>query len=202
MGDIIIIGAGGHAKVVADIACKLGHNVLGFLDDNDSTPAKILGFDYLGCIDKCTSFGSDVEFVVGIGDNNTRQKIVNKYDLKYAFLVHPSAQIGLEVSIGDGTVVMANAVVNSDTTVGKHCILNSGCIVEHDNVIADFVHLSPNATLCGRVSVGERTWIGAGATVKNGVAVCGDCVVGTGGVVVKNIVSSGTYIGIPVRSKR
>ena len=94
---------------------------------------------------------------------------------------------------------MANAVINSSAKIGKHCIINTGAIIEHDNIIEDFVHVSPNATLCGTVKVGEETHIGAGTTVKNNINICKKCTVGAGAVVVKDIEEEGKYIGIPVK---
>ena len=199
MNEIIIIGAGGHAKVIADIVVKTGNILIGFLDDNESTPKKVLGFNYLGEIENCREYINIAEFVIGIGNNRIRQMISEKFDLEYTTLIHPSAQIGLNVKLGIGTVVMANAVLNSNTYIGEHCIVNTGAIIEHDNVIEDFVHISPNAVLGGTVKVGMKTHIGIGATVKNNISICGDCTIGAGGVVVKNITESGTYIGIPTK---
>src|SRR5262249_20302521 len=97
-------------------------------------------------------------------------------------------------------VVMANVVINPNTKIGVHSIINTGAIIEHDNHIGDFVHVSPNATLCGTVSVGNGTHIGASVTVKNNISICGDCKIGIGAAVVKDIVEPGTYVGVPARS--
>ena len=93
---------------------------------------------------------------------------------------------------------MANAVINASADIGKHCIINTGAVIEHDNVIEDYVHVSPHATLCGTVHVGKLTHIGAGAVIRNNRHVAADCTIGAGGVVVKDINESGTYIGVPV----
>lgn len=103
------------------------------------------------------------------------------------------------LSKNQGTVVMANAVINPGAVIGKHCIINTGAIVEHDNTIEDYVHVSVGAKLAGNVHVGRKTWVGIGATVKNNVSVCEDCMIGAGAVVINNIVEKGTYIGIPAR---
>ena len=194
---VVIMGCGGHGKVVADIIKKSGDIVEGFLDDyNDSFPGVI------GRIDDCVKY-EDCCFVIAIGDNDTRQKIQRKYgDLKFYTAIHPCAVIGENVSIGNGTVVMANAVINSDTMIGMHCIINTGSTVEHDNKISDFVHVSPGAVLCGTVSVGEKTHIGAGAVVINNISIEKNTVVGAGAVVVKNIENSGTYIGVPAMERK
>ena len=92
---------------------------------------------------------------------------------------------------------MANTVINSYSKIGKHCILNTSCIVEHDNRIGDYTHISVNAKTGGTVIVGECSWLGISATIKNNVSICDNCMIGAGGVVVKNINEAGTYTGVP-----
>lgn len=193
--DLIIIGAGGHAKVVADIALKLDYHVLGFLDDFKT--GTVMGLPVLGRLEEIENYR--VPAVIAIGNNGIRSKIAERYKADYAVLIHPSAQIGSDVTVGEGTVIMANAVINASAKIGKHCIINTGAIVEHDNLIGDFVHISPNAALCGTVTVGSGTHIGAGAVVKNDVSITDNTTVGIGAAVTKNIESSGVYVGIPVR---
>lgn len=194
--NIIIIGAGGHAKVIADIVLKSGNNLIGFLDDNKAGDT-VVGFEVLGRIDKIEEFEDKAEFVIGIGDSYIRKRIAEKYGVKWSILVHPSACVASEVFLGEGTVVMANAVINACTTIRKHCIINSGVIIEHDNTIENYTHISPNATLCGQVFIGECTHVGAGATIINGLCVCRDCIIGAGAVVIRDIMDSGKYSGVP-----
>ena len=92
---------------------------------------------------------------------------------------------------------MANATINSGARIGKHCIINSNSVVEHDNIINDYVHVSVGAKIAGTVKIGTRTWVGVGATISNNISVCDDCMLGAGTVVVKDIIESGTYIGVP-----
>ena len=96
-------------------------------------------------------------------------------------------------------MVAPRAVVNAGASVGRHCIINTGAIIEHDCVIGSFSHVSPAAALAGRVTVGEETQIGIGASVKNGLAICQRCTVGAGAVVVKSIDEEGVYAGVPAR---
>ena len=96
---------------------------------------------------------------------------------------------------------MAGAVINTDTTIGEGCIINTCSSVDHDNRLGDFVHVAVGAHLCGTVEVGRRTWIGAGATVSNNISVCDDCILGAGAVVVKDIKEKGTYIGVPAEKR-
>lgn len=198
MCKVIIIGAGGNSKVIADIIIKSGDTLLGFLDDVKT--GKVIGnYDVLGKLNRAKSFESDAKFIISIGDNSIRKKIAEQFNFKWYTAIHPSAQIGINANVGEGTTVMANAVINSDAIVGKHCIINTSSIVEHDNRISDFVHISPNATLCGNVTIGKSCHIGAGAIVRNGITITKNVIVGAGGVVVKNIDISGTYIGVPTR---
>lgn len=199
MKKVIIIGASGHAKVIADIVIKNGDELVGFVDDNTELPDKIVGYPYLGVIDKCCEYSDSCYFVMGIGTNSIRKRITERMDVNWYSAIHPSAQIAIDTHIGEGTVVMANAVINTSAVIGKHCIINTGSVIEHDNVLGDYVHVSPHASLCGTVFVGDMTHIGAGATVKNNISICADVIVGAGGVVVKDISESGTYIGVPVK---
>ena len=198
MKKVIIIGASGHAKVIADIVIKNGDKLVGFLDDNIQLPDKVIGYPYLGVISNYSKYADDCCFVIGIGNNSIRKRIAENMNVKWYTAIHPSAQIAIDTVIGEGTVVMADAVINTSAKIGKHSIVNTASVIEHDNVIGDYVHISPNATLCGTVNIGNLTHIGAGVTVKNNVSVCQDVIVGAGGVVVKDIITAGIYVGVPV----
>lgn len=193
---LIIIGAGGHGKVVYDIAIKAGFSVLGFLDDSLET-AGFSNIAHLGSIADISKYSETCVFVCAIGDNSVRQKICDSNIVEWTFVTHPSAQIGYEVNIGNGTTIAAGATINPSVNIGKHCIINTGAIVEHDCEINDYVHISPGAVICGSVSIGNKTWIGAGAVVKNGVSVCSDVVVGAGSLILNDIAEKGVYIGSP-----
>lgn len=195
---VILIGAGGHAKVIADIVLKSGDQLLGFLDD-DPTKTFVLGCPVLGRIEEWEKFSKEAKFLLAIGNNHVREVLAEKIKVDWYTAIHPSAQIGIDVVIGEGTAVMANAVVNPGARVGKHCIVNTAAVVEHDNQIGDYVHVSVGAKLGGTVRIGKASWIGIGAAVKNNVTICGDCLVGAGGVVVKDLFEPGVYIGTPAR---
>ena len=201
---LLIIGASGHGKVVADIAMKMNEwQQIDFLDD-DISLKNALGIDIIGKSTDASDYFNESNIFVAIGDNLVRAKIQDnliKQGAVITTLIHPNAVIGTAVEIGIGTVVMAGAVINSDTKIGRGCIINTGATVDHDNMIEDYVHISPGATLCGTVSIGKCTHLGAGAIVRNSVCVCGDCVIGAGAVVVKNLTEKGTYIGLPARRK-
>ena len=190
--NVVIIGAGGHAHVIADIVTAMQDNVIAFLDDNLNAP------DCSGCISNYLIY-TDAEFIIGIGDASIRRNIANKLDVKWFTAIHPSAVISPSAKIGKGTVIMPNAVVNARADIGRHCIINSGAIVEHDNRLLDYVHVSVGSNLGGNVFVGDNTWIGIGSTVKNNVNICSNCIIGAGATVVKNIEKEGMYVGTPAR---
>lgn len=197
---LILIGAGGHGKVVADIAEKNGYTEIAFLDDNTDT-THCDGYKVLGKIDSAVDY-KDYDFVVSIGNAAIRQKIQQRLEnenLNIVTLIHPHAVIAQHVEIGKGTVVMAGAVINPATKIGSGCIINTCSSVDHDCTIGDFVHVSVGAHIAGVVTVKDRTWIGAGATISNGINITDDCMIGAGAVVVKDIQVKGTYKGVPAR---
>lgn len=199
--NIIIIGAGGHAKVIADIIIKNNDNLVGYLDDNKKDD-KLIGFPILGSLNDINKYIDKVEFVIGIGDNYIRRDISQKYNAQWYTAIHPNSTLSIDASLGEGSVIMANAIINTSARVGKHCIINTGSIIEHDNNIQDYSHVSPNSTLCGNVKIGRLTHIGAGATIKNNISICAEVVVGAGAVVVKNILEKGIYVGVPSKKIR
>lgn len=194
--EVIIIGAGGHGKVIADIVLASGDRVLGFLDD--CAGACIKGFPWLGKTEDFYHF-PDVHFFAAIGSAQIRENVAKKlHGVCWYTAIHPHAIISpLDVEIGEGTAVMAGAVVNPGARIGRHCIINTSSVIEHDNQVDDFVHVSVGARLAGTVSVGKRTWIGIGASVRNNLAICEDVMIGMGSVVTKDIVRPGIYVGVP-----
>lgn len=198
---LVIIGASGHGKVIADIALKNGYEIVGFLDDNDAIK-EIAGFPLLGRVSDVIKYASECAFFIAIGNNRIREMIAETYAVNWAMLIHPTAVIGIDVQIEPGTVVMANAVINPSARIGKHCIINTGAVVEHDNLLQDYVHVSPNATLAGTVHIGKRVHVGVGACVKNNTAITDDVTVGAGAAVVKDITEAGVYVGVPARRMR
>ena len=192
---LIIIGASGHGKVIADIAVKNGYEDIVFLDDNEGVK-ECAGFPVIGKTSEAK--GMEGDKIVAIGHAKTRERIQEELS-GVITLIHPDAVISRRVEIGEGTVVMAGAVINTDAVIGKSCIINTGASVDHDCVLGEYVHVSVGSHLSGTVSVGKGTWIGAGATVSNNVNICGDCMIGAGTVVIKDIDKPGTYVGVPAR---
>ena len=196
--SVILIGGGGHAKVVIDCVLSAGDRVVGILDDTLASGTDVLGIPVLGKTEAWIKY-PDCKFIISIGSNGVRRKIATKWMLPWYTAIHPAATVSSFARIGAGTVVMPGAIVNAGAVVGCHCIINSGAVVEHDNVLGDYVHISPNAALGGTVSVGEGTHVGIGACVRNNTSICGGCTVGAGAAVVKDITESGVYAGVPAR---
>lgn len=193
MNRLIIIGASGHGKVVADIAVLNGYKDIVFLDDDESVK-ECAGWPVIG---KSTEAPAG-EIFVAIGNAGTRKKLSEIYKKRLQpALIHPSAVVADDVEIGDGSVVMAGAVINPGARIGKGAIVNTSSSVDHDCIVGDYCHIAVGVHLSGTVIVGEGTWIGIGAAVSNNVNICGGCMIGAGAVVIKDITTSGTYVGIP-----
>ncbi len=198
--DVIIIGASGHGKVIADVILQCGDRVLGFLDDNPQAPSHIFGIPLLG---KTADFirYPDAHFIIAIGNAAVRRRLAQQMSpCRWYTAIHPRAVIsGLGVTIGEGSVIAAGAVVNPGVTIGDHCIINTNAVAEHDCTLGHFTHLSVAAALGGTVTVGDECWIGIGACVKNNLTICSGVTIGAGAAVVKNITEPATYVGIPAR---
>lgn len=199
MKQLVIIGASGHGKVVADIARRNEYDSILFLDDDES----------LKCCSNYPVVGKSKDFInyngnftVAIGNAETRQHIqesLEAHGKTVVTLIHPNAVIGENVTIGIGTVVMAGTVISPSVKIGKGCIINTCSSVDHDCDIENYVHVAVGAHLAGLCTVGARTWIGAGTTIINNIHICSDCMIGAGAVVVKDIEESGTYVGVPAK---
>ena len=198
MNRLIIIGASGHGKVVADIAVLNGYKDIIFLDDDEDVK-ECAGWPVIGKSNEAP----DGEVFVAVGNANTRQKLMGQYEERELPVhIHPSAVIADDVKIGRGSVVMAGAVVNPGSVIGQGGIVNTTSSIDHDCILGDFVHVAVGAHLCGTVSIGNATWIGAGAIVSNNVNICRGCTIGAGAVVIKDIEATGTYVGVPAKLKR
>ncbi|MYL30775.1 acetyltransferase [Halobacillus halophilus] len=199
---LLIIGASGHGKVVADIALRMKKwQTIAFLDDDHSIKSS-MGLEVIGTSNDASSYLNECDFFVGVGNNETRQRIhesLNKAGANIPVLIHPHAIIGSQVDIGGGTVVMAGVIINCCTKISKGCIINTGATIDHDNYIREYVHISPGVNLAGSVVVGGKSWIGIGSSISNNVNITSECQVGAGSVVVKDITEPGVYVGVPVR---
>ena len=199
---LLIIGARGHGKVVADIAIKMDKwEKIAFLDDDKNLKSN-LDIKVIGTSKEIDKYIDDWQIFIAIGSNDIREHLINKLEKLEATiptLIHPDSVIGKEVDIEKGTVIMGGVVINASTHIGKGCIINTGATIDHDNRIGDFVHISPGVNSAGNVSIGNKTWIGIGSIISNNLNICSSCIVGAGAVVVKDIEKSGTYVGSPAR---
>ncbi len=193
MKKVIVIGAGGQGKVVADIIRLSGDEVFAFLDD--SVEKKCNGFNIIGTTSDIGKW-KDCWYFAAIGDAAVRKNIMDK-DVLWYTAIHPSAVVANDVKIGEGSALMANSSVNPGSIIGKGCIINTGATVDHDCVLEDFVHISPGAHICGTVRICRGTWVGAGATVINNISICSGCIIGAGAAVVKKLSIPGLYMGVP-----
>ena len=199
----MIVGAGGHGKVLADLAEKTGeYSRITFLDD--VLVGSCAGYEILGKCEDYLKFIEDYCFIVAIGNAEIRQRIqlqLEESNAQIEILVHPNAVVSKNVIIGCGTVIVAGAIVNTDVQIGKGVIINTSSSVDHDCKIGDFAHISVGTHLAGNVKIGANSMISAGSVVINNIEICENVVVGAGAVVIKNIEESGTYIGVPAKIK-
>lgn len=195
---VVIIGAGGHGRVVADIVEAAGDTVLGFLDDSTTGNDKV---NIIGKSADAKKYCDEETYLfVAIGNCKVRETIMNSLpNAKWYTAIHPSAVISPSAVIGEGTCVMPNAVVNNSAVVGKGVIINTCASVDHDDIIGDFVHIACGVHIAGTVSVGKGCWIGIGSTISNNITICDDLMIGAGTVIVKDIIEKGTYVGVPAR---
>ena len=195
MKKLCIVGASGHGRVVADIARQAGYTDIVFLDD-DITRRNCGRYPVVG--KTYTYSPEDGDLFVAIGNAEIRKRIMDKLGTCIS-LIHPNAVIAEEVEIGEGTVIMAGAVINPGTKIGRGCIINTCSSVDHDCNINDYVHVSVGAHICGTVVIGESTWVGTGVTVSNNIQICHNSMIGAGAVVIRDIEQPGTYVGIPAK---
>jgi len=198
---IVVVGAGGHAKVVISTLQAAGYSVVAVFDDDlAKVGTEILGIPVAGPLDAIAD--GDYEFgVVAVGQNRVRKAITERVGLNWLSTVHPSAVIHPSVKLGAGVTVFAGAIIQPDTSIGDHAIINTAATVDHDCSIGDFAHIAPGAHLAGGVQVGEGTLLGIGSVVAPYLSVGAWTTVGAGGAVVRDLPDGVTALGIPARPK-
>jgi acetyltransferase EpsM len=189
-----IYGASGHSKVIIEIIEKAGDSVKGVFDDD---PRRNVLLDYKVTNERSIFELKDVEWIIGIGNNEIRKKVAEKNLLSYGLVIDTEAIVSASTKMGMGTVVMPGSTINSSTVIGKHVIINTNSSVDHDSIIRDYVHISPNATLCGGIQVGEGTHIGASAVVIPGIKIGKWAIIGAGSVIINDVPDFATVVGNP-----
>jgi sugar O-acyltransferase (sialic acid O-acetyltransferase NeuD family) len=196
--DYILIGGGEHARVVLDVLLSTNAPVKGLFDPKYS--GHLFGVPQLG------EYTADVFpgalALVAIGDNGTRKRVVQTCSHAFGQAIHASTVVSKFSRIGVGCMIFQGAIVQANASIGHHVIVNTGAQVDHDCVIADYVHLAPSVTLCGTVQVGEGSLIGAGATVIPGIKIGKWAVVGAGAVVTKEVPDYAVVVGVPSKILR
>lgn len=190
-----LFGASGHCKVIIDIIKK--NNLFAIktiIDDNPKLDA-IFGIAVIKTAN--FKFSLNDNLFISIGNNSIRKKVSEKYKLNYPTLIHPKAIIGYCVNIDSGSAVMAGAIINPNVEIGKHCIINTGAVVDHDCYLENFVHISPNVSLAGGVCIKEGTHIGIGATVIQGIKIGKWATIGAGAVIINDIPDYAVVVGNP-----
>jgi len=198
---VVVIGAGGHAKVAVSTLMAAGFTVLALYDDDVSRQAQsILGIPVRGPVSEARGIGWRT--IVALGDNDIRQAVVARLKNDWATAVHPQAFVEPSASLGEGTLVFAGAVIQPCATLGRHCIANTGVRIDHDVQIGDFAHIAPGAVLTGSVVVRDRVLVGAGAVVTPGREIGAGAIVGAGAVVVDDVPADAVVRGVPAQIAR
>ncbi len=203
--SIVVIGAGGHGRELADIvkaieATTADLSLLGVVDDGDPDRALLArsGIRFLGSSDAVAD--RDVAIAIGIGDPATRERIDSRApERAVPPLIHPSAQLGSACRLEPGVVLAQNALLTTNVRLGRHTHINVAASVSHDCRLGDYVTVSPGARLAGAVEVGDRAFIGIGATILPGVKIGADVMIGAGAVVCEDVSDGRTVRGVPAR---
>lgn len=200
--SVIVMGGGGHAKVVISTLHAAGYRVSGVFDDDvEKIGQKILGVEILGTLNDVPDT-SKAAGVIAVGDNHTRARIVSRFpSIQWVSVVHPQAYVAETAEIGCGTVVFAGAIIQPGSVIGEYVIINTGATVDHDCVIEDFVHIAPGCHLAGGVHLGTGAFLGIGSAVIPYKKVGTWAIVGAGGVVTKDLPDGVCATGIPARIK-
>lgn len=200
---LILVGGGGHCKSVIEIAESIGYPILGILDKVELVGSSVLGYPIIGTDDDIPSFVGTAKFIVTVGHiknadlrMSISRRIKNAQGL-FATLIASTAYVSAYATVGEGSVIMHQAVVNSCASIGCGCIINTFANIEHDAIIENFCHISTGVMVNGNCFVGAKTFLGSQSVMVNGVSILGGCVVAAGSVVRKNIVRRGIYSGNP-----
>lgn len=194
--EMIIYGAGGHAKVVYDCLTSQGVKLNGAFDDDPAVKS------FLG-IDVITPYSPNLfineKLIICVGSNKIRYELSMLIKHKFGTTIHKTAFLAGGSNVSQGAMILAKSVIQAESQIGSHAIINTGAIVEHDCVVEDFVHIGPGAVICGNVRVGIGTIVGANATILPGVTIGKWAVVGAGSVVLNDVADGTKLVGNPAK---
>jgi sugar O-acyltransferase (sialic acid O-acetyltransferase NeuD family) len=208
---VVVVGASGHGKKVAEALLLAGeHTVVGFLDSVKTAGTQWFGLEVLGRDDELVAVAARLQVdaaVVGIGDNAARRRVADMLraampDVVFPVVVHPSAVIATGARCGEGAVVMAGAVVGVDAALGAHALVDTGAVLDHDSVLGQAASLAPGAAVAGGVTIGACAAVGIGATVIQGRVIGEHTVVGAGAAVLSDLPGHVVAVGVPARVRR
>lgn len=199
---MIVIGAGGHAKVVISTLIDAGYEVSAAYDDDEAKWGQtVLGVPIVGPIRRLET-ETDLRAVIAVGENLSRKTISRRLSLNWVSVTHPKAYVHGSVTLGEGSVVFAGAVIQAEADIGEHVIVNTGATIDHDCRIGPYAHLGPGVHLSGGVEIGEGVLLGIAGAVLPGMRVGEWSVVGGGAVVIRNIPSNVKVAGVPAKETK
>ena len=208
--DLAIIGAGGFGREVAWLVERINReektwNLKGFIDDQQPIGTKVNQYTVIGTTESIKQSEKDLYVICAVGNAKTRKKIIqnleNTKPIHFATVIDPTVIHSDEITIGEGSILCAGTILTTNITIGKHVIINLDCTVGHDAVIEDYTTLYPSVNVSGMTTIGTGSEIGTGVNIIQGKTIAQDVIVGAGSVVVKDLLESGTYVGIPAKKR-
>jgi sugar O-acyltransferase (sialic acid O-acetyltransferase NeuD family) len=197
--SLVVLGAGGHAKVIIAAIEALGWRIAGVFDDDSSLwNTHVLGHPVVGSVAQAAE-NQQRDAVIAIGDNRIRRRIAETLQFNWPTIIHPCTWVAPSASIGAGTVLFAGAIVQPDVKLGEHCIVNTLAGVDHDCIVSDYVHLCPGVKLAGGVAIEQGVMVGTGAVVLPNKRIGSWSIVGAGAVVNRDFDAYSTVVGVPAR---
>lgn len=200
---LILVGGGGHCKSVIDVAECAGYTILGVLDRPEEVGKIVLGYKVIGTDEYMAKYADQAEFIVTVGQIKSPDlriklhKMLAEAGCRLATILAPTAHVSKYATIGEGTVVMHQVLVNADVQIGKGCIINTFANIEHDVIIGDYCHISTGTMVNGECKVGEKCFVGSQSVLSNCITICDNTIVSAGSFVRKSITEKGIYAGNP-----
>jgi len=203
----VVLGAGGHSKIILNILCMNGKNIQGLTDVSYKDGDLCMGYPLLGTDDILEELYKDGVrcAAIGIGHvgnpriRNNVYAMAKNIGFSFPNIIHSSATVADTVILGEGNLLSAGCIINPDSCIGDICIINTGAVIEHDVIIGKGVHIAPHSTVLGAARIGDDTLIGAGSTIIQGVTIGRNCIIGAGAVVLEDIEDNSVIVGNPGR---